>query len=217
MLLPVPLEEKRMRSIGRIISILSLVLLPLAASGASAQARTFKVDSSGGSNIQFVSDATLEKITGVTSKASGDIIVDPAAPAGIKGKVLVEVASIRTNIDLRDEHLRSDSWLDAKKCPNAEFVITSISGVDKLKPNEAVDADVKGKFTIHCVTKDITTKAKVRWVPAASGAKGSGDTLRVQASFVIMLEHHKVSIPAIVALKVSPKILVNVDLRAASK
>ncbi len=209
-----------MRSMVRLISIFSMVLLPFAANGASAQARTFKVDSSGGSHIQFVSDATLEKITGVTSKASGDIVLDPAAVAKGKADVKVEVASIRTGIQLRDEHLGSENWLDAKKCPNAQFVITSVSGVDKLKPNEAVDVDVKGKFTIHCVTKDITTKAKVRWIPVSPETKANkvmGDTLRVQATFVIMLEDHKVSIPSIVSLKVSPKIQVNVDLRATAQ
>ena len=209
-----------MRSMVRLISVFAVVLLPFAANGASAQVRTFKVDPSGGSHIQFVSDATLEKITGVTSKASGDITVDPNAPAQGKATVRVEVASIRTGIELRDDHLKSENWLDAKKCPNAEFVITSISGVDKLKANEAVDVDVKGKFTIHCVTQDLTTKAKVRWIPASAETKANkvmGDTLRVQATFVIMLEDHKVSIPSIVSLKVSPKIQVNVDLRATAQ
>lgn len=209
-----------MRSMVRLISALSFVLLPLAASGASAQARTFKVDGSGGSHIQFVSEATLEKITGVTSKASGDIVVDPNDPTKGKATITVPVASIRTGIELRDEHLVSENWLDSKKCENAKFEITSISGVDKLKANDVVEVAIKGKFTIHCVTKEISTKAKVRWIPASAETKANkvmGDTLRVQASFVIMLEDHKVSIPAIVSLKVSPKIQVNVDLRATAQ
>ena len=47
--------------------------------------------------------------------------------------------------------------------------------------------------------------AKVRLAP---------DSLRVQATFTVKLEDHKVSIPSIVALKVSPEIKVNVDLLA---
>lgn len=204
-----------MRSMVRLIAVLSIALAPFATSGAQAQARTFKVDSSG-NQIQFVSEAPLETFTGKSSKASGDITVDPNAVATGKAHIQVPVTSIDTNIELRNEHLASENWLNAKKFPNAEFVITSISGVDKLKANDVVEVDVKGKFTIHGETKEISTKAKVRWTPAADG-KGKGDTLRVQAAFVIKLEDHKVSIPSIVALKVSPNIKVNVDLRATAQ
>jgi polyisoprenoid-binding protein YceI len=199
-----------------IVAATAFVILS-SATDASAQAKTFKIDSNGGSQIQFVSDAPLEKTTGVTSKVSGDIVVDPNAPAQTKATIKVEVASIRTGIELRDEHLRADNWLDAKAFPNAEFVITSVSGIDKLKPNESMEATVKGKFTIHGVTKDVTTKAKVRWVPASAETQANkvkGDALRIQASFDVKLEDHKVSIPSIVSLKVAPIVQVNVDLRA---
>ncbi len=205
-----------MRSMVRMIAVLSVALSPfLAAGDARAQARTFKLDATG-SQIQFVSEASLETFTGKSSKASGEITVDPSAPAQGKGDVKVPVVSIDTNIELRNEHLAGENWLDAKKFPNAEFVITGISGAEKLKANDVVEVDVKGKFTIHGVTNEITAKAKVRWTPAADG-KGKGDTLRVQAAFVIKLEDHKVSIPSIVALKVSPNIKVNVDLRATAQ
>ena len=92
-----------------------------------------------------------------------------------------------------------------------EFVITKVSGVEKLKAGEAVEATVAGKFTLHGVTKDVTTKAKVRWTPAEGG---KGESLRIVGSFTIKLKDHNVSIPSIVALKVSPDIVVNVDLRA---
>jgi polyisoprenoid-binding protein YceI len=121
------------------------------------------------------------------------------------------VASIKTGIELRDNHLQQENWLDGKKFPDAKFVITKVTGVQKLKANEAVDAKVSGKFTIHGITKDVTATAKVRWIPAAGGKP---EALRVQASFPIKLEDHKVSIPSIVALKVAPEVKVNVEIRA---
>lgn len=181
---------------------------------AGAQARTFKVDSSGGSQIQFVSDAPLEKFTGKSNSVSGEIKVDPNEPTKGSATIKVEIASLKTGIDLRDQHLQNDSWLDAKKYPHAEFVVTRISGVDKLKPGEAVEATVTGKFSLHGVTKEVTTKARVRLTP---GEGGKGDTLRVVTSFPVKLEDHKVSIPSIVALKVSPEIVVNVDIRATAE
>jgi len=123
----------------------------------------------------------------------------------------VKMNSFKTGIELRDEHFQSENWLDAKKFPEAKFVITKITGVEALKPGEAADATVIGKFSLHGVTKDVTATAKVR-LNAADGSKP--ETLRVQATFTVKLEDHKVSIPSIVALKVSPEIKVNVDLSA---
>ncbi|MDB4975100.1 MAG: hypothetical protein JWN48_3441 [Myxococcaceae bacterium] len=195
---------------GRLNTMLSFALLAtsLAASGAAAQAHTFKVDTSGGSSMQFVSDAPLERFTGKTTKLSGEITVDPEKAEKAKGEIKADAASIKTNVALRDEHLASDSWLDAKKYPHATFVITKVSGASKLKHNDVTELKVTGKFTLHGVTKEVTAPAKVRYTP---GAKGS---LRVQASFTIHLEDYKVSIPKIVALKVSPDIVANIDIKA---
>jgi polyisoprenoid-binding protein YceI len=199
-----------MRGLNRLFS-LALLVAPLAvATSAAAQAKTFKVDSSGGSSIQFVSDAPLEKFTGKTTSLSGEITVDPNKIDKGKADVKAEVATIKTNVALRDEHLAGENWLDAKKYPQARFVVSKISGADKLKPNAVTEVTVSGKFSIHGVTKDITTKAKVRYTP------GSKDGLRVQTTFTIHLEDYKVSIPSIVSLKVSPDIVVNVDLKASA-
>jgi polyisoprenoid-binding protein YceI len=195
----------------RLATVMAFALPVLAQARASAQAQTFKVEEGGESRIQFVSDATLERFTGTSAKLSGEIKVDPAKPADAKGEVKVPVSSIKTGIELRDHHLQQENWLDAKKFPDAKFVITKVTGVQKLKPNEAVDATISGKFTLHGVTKDVTATAKVRWIPAADGKP---EALRVQASFPVKLEDHKVSIPSIVALKVAPEVKVNVELRA---
>jgi polyisoprenoid-binding protein YceI len=203
-----------MMRFGRLLTVIGFTLPLLAQGVAAAQVQTFKVDEGAESKIQFVSDAPLEKFTGTSSKISGEIKVDPNKPADTKAELKVPVASIKTGIELRDEHLQKDNWLDAKKFPDAKFVITKVSGVSKLKPNEAVDATISGKFTMHGVTKDVTATAKVRWVPAAAGKP---EALRVQASFPVKLEDHKVTIPSIVALKVAPEIKVNVELRASKK
>jgi polyisoprenoid-binding protein YceI len=203
----------RSKHLMAILSAICLAGLSANASTAEAQARKYKVDPAG-SQIQFVSDAPLEKFSGTIGNASGQITVDPSHPSQAKGTVKVEVATIKTGIDLRDEHTRNESWLDAAKHPSAEFVITKVSGVEKLKAGESVDATVNGKFTLHGVTKDVTTKAKVRWTPAEAGKP---DSLRVVGSFTIKLKDHNVSIPSIVALKVSPDIVVNIDLRATAE
>jgi polyisoprenoid-binding protein YceI len=178
-------------------------------SSASAQARAFKVDEAG-SKIQFTSDAPLEKFTGSSTKLSGEIKLDPAKASQAKGEIKVKMNSFKTGIALRDEHFQSENWLDAKKYPDAKFVITKITGVEALKPGEAADATVLGKFSLHGVTKDVSATAKVRLAADA----GKPEALHIQANFTVKLEEHKVSIPSIVALKVAPEIKVIVDLHA---
>ena len=195
---------------GRLLTLFALVCPLFVHAGASAQVRTLKVDESS-SKIQFVSDAPLERFTGTSTKLSGEVKVDPAKAAQTKADVRVKMNSFKTGIALRDEHFQAENWLDAKKYPEAKFVISKISGVDKLKPGESVDVKVIGKFTLHGITKDVTAAAKVRLVPAEGGKP---ESLRVQANFDVKLEDHKVSIPSIVALKVAPVIKVNVDLTA---
>jgi polyisoprenoid-binding protein YceI len=194
----------------RLLTLMTFALPLFVQAGAMAQARPYKVDEAD-SKIQFVSDAPLEKFTGSSTKLSGEIKLDPAKASQTKGEIKVKMNSFKTGIALRDEHFQSENWLDAKKYPDAKFVITKITGVEALKPGAAVDATVVGKFSLHGITKDVTASAKVRLAPAEGGKP---ESLRVQATFTVKLEDHKVSIPSIVALKVSPEIKVNVDLVA---
>jgi len=199
-----------MRRLNTLFSFASLLALLALSATASAQSKTFKVDSAGGSSMQFVSDAPLEKFTGKSTSLSGTIDVDPTKADKGKAEIKAEVGTIKTNVALRDEHLAGENWLDAKKFPQAKFVISKISGATELKPNDLTEVTVSGKFTIHGVTKDVTTTAKVRYTPGAKPA------LRIVSSFTIHLEDYKVTIPSIVALKVSPDIVINVDLKATA-
>ncbi|MDB4991462.1 MAG: hypothetical protein JWN04_6640 [Myxococcaceae bacterium] len=193
----------------KIESALALALLMLLHAGvAAAQARVFKVDSGGGSSVQFVSDAPLERFTGKTTKLSGTITVDPAHAEHGKADIEAEAGSIKTNVTLRDEHLASESWLDAKRYPEAHFVITKIVGAKALKPNDLTEVTVHGRFTLHGVTRDVVAKTKIRFSP------GSKPSLRVQSSFTVHLEDYQISIPKLVSLKVSSDVVVNVDIMA---
>lgn len=200
------------------VSVLSvLVVLMLLPATGEAQAKTFTVRDDGGSRATFVSDAPLETITGVTSRLGGVLTVDPKNVAATRGTIRVKVATLRTGNDLRDEHLQNDKWLDAKRFPEATFEITSVSGAASLTPNKDTKLRIKGKFTIHGVTKQITATATVRYVPLTAEMRGTpgitGDVIRGSASFSIKLTDFGVSVPAIVRLKVSNEIAVTVNLR----
>ncbi|MBK8172860.1 MAG: YceI family protein [Sandaracinaceae bacterium] len=207
------------KRLSLMVSVAVAVLLSLAPS-AQAQTRQFVVRNDGGSRVQFVSDAPLETITGVTSGLSGEVSVDPANLATVAGRVQASVASLRTGVDLRDEHLRGESWLDAAHHPSATFEVTGVEGATALRPNEAVNVRVRGRFTIHGVTREITTTGRVRLIPLtpelARTPGINGDVLRIQATFTVRLTDYNVSVPLPVRLKVANDIQVTVDLRAVA-
>lgn len=184
---------------------------------AEAQARTFEVRNDGGSRIQFISDAPLETITGVSSHVTGEVRVNPNDLSSARGTVQVRVASIRTGVELRDEHLRSDNWLDAERHPNATFEITRVEGAQRLQPNESTRVRIHGRFSIHGVTRDIVANARIRLIPLNDElrrARINGDVIRAHASFRVQLTDYDVSVPLPVRLKVSNEIRINVTLRA---
>lgn len=190
-----------------------------ASSMASAQARTFTARNDGGSRIQFISDAPLETITGVSSHVTGELTVDPSDLSSARGTIRVRVASIRTGIDLRDEHLRGDGWLDAQRYRDATFEITRVEGASRLQPNRDVQLRLHGRFSLHGVTRNVVANARVRLVPLNDelrAARIDGDVIRGHASFRIELEDYNVSVPLPVRLKVSNEIRVNVTIRAVA-
>jgi polyisoprenoid-binding protein YceI len=192
------------------LKALPFVLVVALPALALAQAKRFDVHATGGSRIIFESDAPLETITGLTSSVRGTVQVDPADLTHASGRIEVPVASLRTGVDLRDEHLRSDGWLDAEHHPNATFEITGVSGARSLAPNTTTRVQIHGRFTLHGVTHDLTAPAQIQYRPAANAEPG---ILLVRARFSVRLPEYGVSVPTIVRLKVSDEITVRVSLR----
>jgi polyisoprenoid-binding protein YceI len=62
----------------------------------------------------------------------------------------IDVASIDTEIGMRDKHLRSAEFLDVGKYPKMNFKSTSITKSGKDRYN------LKGNLTLHGITRSIT-------------------------------------------------------------
>ena len=91
--------------------------------GLNVFAQTFSVDSQDGRNqAAFISDAPFEKINGLASGLDATVMLNVNdITQKPMGKVKVPIINIKTGIDLRDEHLRGEMWLNAEKFPYAEF------------------------------------------------------------------------------------------------
>ena len=61
-------------------------------------------DKAGRNQTTFFSTTPLEDITGLSGDVKGSVTLNVNDVKTLKGKVTVSVASIKTGIDLRDEH-----------------------------------------------------------------------------------------------------------------
>lgn len=198
----------------------AVLTLALLAPAGAAFADDFGVRG-GISNVSFVSDATLETITGTSSDVSGTLTVDTASPGDVTGSISVPVTSLRTGVDMRDEHLHGSDWLNAEANPNITFAITSVDvpAGATLTHGQAINTTVTGEFSLNGTTRTLTAPAEVSFYEVesdeVSGAYGiDGDIIRVETAFDVTLADYGVSIPAPLQLKVAPTINVTVRLSA---
>ncbi|MFL0798188.1 MAG: YceI family protein [Cellvibrionaceae bacterium] len=81
---------------------------------------------------------------------SGSFEYDEKNPEKASIMIEIDTASVDSNHAERDKHLRNDDFLDVKKYPKATFVSTSYKELGDGK------GELKGDFTLHGVTKNIT-------------------------------------------------------------
>ncbi|HEY3226339.1 MAG TPA: YceI family protein [Planctomycetota bacterium] len=152
-------------------------------------------------NITFESQADIETIVGTTNKARGEVKADLEKATG-SVSLTVPVASMKTGIDMRDEHLRSEMWLDAKKFPEITFVSKKVE-----RDGDAENrVKVTGDFTMHGVTKEIAVTVSWKELPAEAAKKGGfpdGRWLKFSTEFQVKLSDHGVKIPDMGVGKVS--------------
>jgi len=160
----------------------------------------------------FFSTTPLEDVTGISKEVNGTVTFNVTDLKTLKGKISISTASIKTGIDLRDEHLRSANWLDAEAYPEISFVIKSISDIRQIEANK-LQANVTGDFTAHGVTKEVVADVTMMYLDESekTKAKAPGDLLGVEAKFNIKLSDFNVSNMAL-GVRVSEDIAVTATL-----
>lgn len=93
-------------------------------------------------------------VRGEFKNTSGTITVDQADLNATKVNVEIDAASINTNNDKRDTHLRGGDFFDVEKFPKLTFVSKSVN----IKDNKGT---MTGDLTMHGVTKPITLDVEV--------------------------------------------------------
>jgi len=132
----------------RPIPILTILVGLTLAAPAFAQ-DVYKIDSVH-SQIGFKIRHLVAKSSGRFVKFEGAVKVDPKDIAKSSVELTIDAASINTDNEARDKHLRSTDFFDVEKFPTVTFKSTAVKEVEKGK------LQVTGDLTMHGVTKSIT-------------------------------------------------------------
>jgi polyisoprenoid-binding protein YceI len=118
------------------------------ASAASAAPLTFDIDQPH-SQVGFSIRHFFSKVQGQFKDFSGTIVMDQAKPSASSVEVTIQAASISTDNEARDKHLRSPDFFSADSLPTLTFKSTKVvpAGKDRVT--------VTGDFTMHGVTKSV--------------------------------------------------------------
>ena len=146
----------------------------------------------GKNQIRFVSSAPLEEIHGTASEISGALKLDPANLEGMTGKIEVQVASMETGIEKRDEHLHSADWLDEEQFPVIGFDIAGLKdvSVEAGEDRAVIKGLAMGTFSLHGVDKEIEIPFEATYLLASEQTKkrALGDFFVVKGEFEIALK-----------------------------
>ncbi len=125
------------------------LLLLIAITGSFTMAQYKPVDN--GSSVQFKIRNFGISTGGSFHGLQGNIRFDPAHPDNANFDVSIDAASVNTDNDMRDNHLREQSYFDVKKYPVIRLVST------KITPSaNGGEFMISGKLTIKDHTKDIS-------------------------------------------------------------
>ena len=203
--------------------VLSLLVITAAIAGGfnihskGEQTFSFK-DKMGRNQATFFSTTPLEDITGMSTDVWGTVSFDiEDVENTLKGEILISTASLKSGIDLRDEHISSADWLDAEKFPTISFKIKEVTGIEKIEDNK-LKAKVLGEFTVHGVTMEVESEVTLVYLEENEMTKMRlpGDLLGVRAKININLSDYGIQ-HMVLDQKVSDEIEINVNIVGSNK
>jgi polyisoprenoid-binding protein YceI len=174
---------------------LGFAVLLLLSFAANAQSRYFTKTG----KIEFYSKAPLEDITAKNSTVTA--VLDKNTGAF---QFSVQMKGFEFEKALMQQHFNSN-YVESDKFPQAEFrgAIGNNAAVNYSK-NGTYPVTVKGKLTIHNVTKDVEVPGTI---------KVDGGKVEALSTFDIRLSDYKISVPSPVRDKVSNNIKITVDTK----
>lgn len=101
------------------------------------------------SKVRFeISNMAFNTVEGSFSHMAGTVQFHPDSCQNAKFDVCVEAATVHTDNDSRDEHLRKEDFFEVATYPNICFVSSKVQ-------KKGSGYSVEGKLTMHGVTKTV--------------------------------------------------------------
>lgn len=141
--------KKKFASCMPILFILIVCLNAINASAETVKSGAYKIDPAH-SNVQFrVSHLGFSYLIGRFNSIEGKLKLVPYGDS--KVEVTIQAASIDSNHQKRDKHLRGPDFFNVKRYPVIKFVSSKVIYNSQGKP-----VSVKGKLTMHGVSANVT-------------------------------------------------------------
>ncbi len=113
--------------------------------------------------LDFVARHMLTRVRGRFTEFSGAIEIGEK-PGDTHVEAEIQAASIQTNTQMRDDHLRSGDFLEVEKYPVLAFRSTA------LRPTGGSEFELDGELTIKDITRPVTMKGEfLGWGPDHQG------------------------------------------------
>ena len=130
-----------------------LLLVLALATAAAAEPRSYVLDPAK-SHIRFHAVSRFVDADGAFRRFAGELRLEPGRQETASGRIVVEVASIDTASQKRDDHLRSPDFFDAARYSEAVFALTAVRA-------EGGQTMVTGDLTIRGVTRPLSVPVTV--------------------------------------------------------
>ena len=126
-------------------------------------------------------------------------------------EVVVDLASLDTGIDMRNQHMR-ENHLHTDRYPQAIFRGATFVGEHpaSLAPGKTAKCKIAGSFSLHGVTRRIEVPIELRLDEKSGG-------LAVKAQFVVYLADYEIPRPKMLFVKLDEKQAVTFEALALPK
>jgi polyisoprenoid-binding protein YceI len=151
-----------------VIALAAVTLIP----ASTFAADKYAIDASHTSTDFSVKHMVITNVKGGFADISGVIMYDENDVAKSSVDVTIKTASINTNNEKRDDHLRSADFFDAEKHPDITFKSKSVSKTDEGMIMVGT-LTIKGTSKEVSIPFEITGKVDDPWGSTRIGAEGN--------------------------------------------
>ncbi|MGM0569653.1 YceI family protein [Marinobacter sp.] len=141
-------------AITHIAAGVAVTSLALAATSAQAEPKEYKIDEEHLSITFEVNHLGYASVIGLFLEGKGQFEYDEETNEVPSGKVVIQSASVFSNHDKRDEHLRKDDFLHSDRYPEITFEVTDFETTGERTGNLTGDLTLLGQT--RPVTLDVT-------------------------------------------------------------